>query len=86
MKKFTLGVLFGVGIMVSGLAVAQVPSFVKTITKQRGQWEKHLEMKAGDTVIISTTGLNAPLLSVTIPPGKKATITLQAHLEFFNLP
>jgi len=85
MKKFMLGVLFGVGIMLSGLAVAQVPSFVKTIVKQRGTWEKHLELKAGDTISISATGLKAPL-TMTIPAGKKASITLQAHVELFDLP
>ena len=85
MKKFILGVLFGAGIMLSGLAVAQVPAFVKTVIKQRGVWEKHLKMKAGDTISISATGLETPL-TLTIPAGKKAQVTLQAHVELFNLP
>ncbi|MCH8049346.1 hypothetical protein IH979_01395 [Patescibacteria group bacterium] len=85
MKNIILGALFGIGIMLSGLAAAQVPAFVKTITSQRGTWEKHLEMKAGDTINITATGLSDPL-DMTIPPGKKATVTLQVHLELFNLP
>ena len=84
MKGFTLGVLFGIGIMFSGLAAAQVPAFVKTVVRQRGVWEKHIKLKAGESITINATGFENPMVLV-VPVGKRAEITLQAHVEFFDL-
>lgn len=84
MKNLILGVLFGIGIMLSGLASAQVPAFVKTVVKQTGIWEKHIKLKAGESITINATGFENPMVLV-VPAGKRAEITLQAHVEFFNL-
>lgn len=84
MKNLILGVLFGMGIMLSGLASAQVPAFVKTVVRQKGMWEKHLKLNAGDSVTINATGFKDPMV-ITVPAGKRAEITLQAHVEFFDL-